>query len=206
MRTHLVLSLTALAVLSGDALAQKPNLGAYVGTATITTTEASGKTRRQSQATVRITVPVTSTGSSTMAEVDDVDKPSATATITELTLSREETSRGADGKFAKISCKLSKPAEIPMNASGNISIDSRAKTYTIYIAFAALKQVTVDCVHSQSGAHKRQDGAALAIATHDPSGVPKGLPYTDPAKLVAKHKLVLGDTTLEQSWDFQLKR
>jgi hypothetical protein len=210
MRAHFLLALGVLAqaLPSSVALAQKPNLGSYVGTATILSTETSGKNRSQTRATVKVTIPVTNAGGSgTSAEVDDVDKPSATASITELTSTREETSRGADGKFATESCKLSKPVDLPMNVQGSLSLDHRKKTYTVFIAMVGLKQFPVDCVHSQSGAHKKQVGAAFALGTHDPSQAPVSLPYTDPARLVAKHKLVVGGTTtIEQEWVFQLQR
>ena len=211
MRAHLLLALGVLAqaFLPGDAGAQKPNLGSYVGTATILSTEINGKNRTLTRATVKVTIPVTNAGSSgTTAEVDDIDKPSAMASITELTSTREENSRGSDGKFATESCKLSKPVDIPMNAQGSLSLDHRKKTYTVFIAMVGLKQFALDCVHSQSGAHKKQSAAALALGTHDPSNEPVNLPYTDPARLVAKHKLVVagGTTTVEQEWVFQLQR
>ena len=205
----LLLAALAPVILPAGAVAQK--LGTYAGTATIHATEVSGKSRREYTGKVTINVPVTSTGGSTMAEVDDVDKPSATATITEFTSSKEETSKGADGKYATLSCKLARPTEIPLNSQGSITIDTRAKTYTVFIAMVGLKQIPLDCVHSQSGAHKRQEGIGLSIATHDPSSTPKALAYTDPARLAAKHKLTINGsggatTTLEQEWDFQLRR
>lgn len=206
--SHLLVALAAT-TFSTAGLAQKPNLGSYVGTATILYTEGSGKSQSQTRATVKVTIPVTdSSATGTIAEVNDVDKPSATASVTELTTTKEETSRGADGKFAKLSCKLSKPVDIPMNAQGTLSLDQRKKTYTVFIAMVGLKQATLDCVHSQSGAHKRQTGVALALGTNDPSMEPVGLPYTDPARLVAKHKLTVagGGTTIEQEWVFQLQR
>jgi hypothetical protein len=202
--------LAALALFPVAASAQTGK-GSYAGTATIQSTEVSGKNSRQLRATVKVALPVTSTGGSIMAEVDDIDKPSATATITELSIAREESSRGTDGKFATLSCKLSRAVEMPLNAQGAITVDTRAKTYTVTIAMVGLKQVPLDCVHSQSGAHKRQEGVSIAIATHDPSAQPTGLTYSDPAKLAAKHKLTIkgsgGETSsLDQEWDFQLKR
>jgi len=211
MRAILLIALGVLAqgLLPADAIAQGPNLGSYVGTATILSTEASGKSRSQTRATVKVTIPVAKADTGgTIAEVDDIDKPSARASITELATTREETSRGADGKFATESCKLSKPVDIPMNAQGSLSLDHRKKTYTVFIAMVGLKSFPLDCVHSQSGAHKKQTSASFALGTHDPSQAPVNLPYTDPARLVAKHKLVAagGATTIEQEWVFQLQR
>lgn len=209
--TRLPLVCLAALTLFPVAASAQAGKGSYVGTATIQSSEVNGKNRRELRAIVKIALPVTSTGGSTMAEVDDVDKPSATATITELTIAREESSRGTDGKFATLNCKLSRPVEMPLNAQGAISVDTSPSTYTVTIAMVGLKDVPLDCVHSQSGAHKRQESVSIAIATHDPSAEPKGLPYSDPAKLAAKHKLTIkgggGETiSLDQEWDFQLKR
>jgi hypothetical protein len=196
------------------AYAQNGKLGAYVGTVNISGTETGKQTNVTFRASVKIGIPVESNSkSNTRAEVNDVDKPSATATILQWDVAGKNTSADSDGKFTSWTCKLAAPVDVPMNASGALNVDHRARTHSMFIALVSTKPVPLACINSRSGAYKESGPVSLYFGTSEPDVLPwKELPFTDAARLTAKYKLVPvsqmkgrnGPTDLE--WDLQLKR
>jgi hypothetical protein len=82
----------------------------------------------------------------------------------------------------------------------------------MYIALVATKSAKVDCIHSRSGAFKKDHLVGMALGTHEVGIAETELPFTDPARLVAKHSMVPGPgmkskaARVEQEWDLQLRR
>jgi len=217
--THIfssVLAATALACVccAGAAHAQSGKLGAYTGTVNIFGTETGKQTTVTFRASVKIGIPVESNSKTgTRAEVDDVDKPSALASILQWDVAGKNTSADSDGKFTSWTCKLAAPVDVPMNASGALNVDTRAKTHSMFVALVSTKPVALTCINSRSGAYKENGPVSLFFGTSEPDVLPwKELPYSDAAHLAAKYKLVpvsqmkgrYGPADLE--WDLQLKR
>ena len=189
--------------------AQAGKHGAYAGTAKITYSEGAPPNHVLYRGEVRITIPLTS---ATMGELDDVDKPSATARITHIETSQRDTAPDSGGKINTVTCKLAAPVEVPLMTQGALNLTPRKKAYWMYFALIATKPVKLDCVHSRSGAHKRDHLVGMAMGTHEVGIVETALPYADPARLAAKHFMVPGpgmkskDAKVEQEWDLQLRR
>jgi hypothetical protein len=200
----------ALGALSFTAQAQKPGSkhGAYVGTATIAYSEPNKYLGGSYKATVKIAIPMTEAA---RAEIDDVDKPSAMATITELNTWGEAKAPDSGGRIGKWSCKLAAPVDVPMNAQGSLELDSRKKTYAMFIALVSTKEIPLTCTHNHSGAHKKMSGVGLFLATYDlyGGGPRTELPYADSARLAGKISLT-GPALKEkyspivQEWDLKL--
>jgi hypothetical protein len=193
--------------------AQPGKLGTYVGTATVSFSETGKETRADYRGVVKIAIPLTSAGSgSAMAELSDIDKPSAMARITHLESSWKGTAPESDGKTSSWSCKLAAPTEVPMNAQGTLNIDYKRKTHSLFIALVSTKPVPLDCVHSRSGPYKKREMVSLVIGTNEPGDAWKELPFADPSRLAAKFQLVPGAqmkgrySPIDQAWDFQLQR
>jgi hypothetical protein len=97
-------------------------------------------------------------------------------------------------------------------AQGTLNLVPRKKNYWMYIALIATKPVKLDCVHSRSGAFKKDHLVGMAMGTHEVGMAETVLPYADPARLAAKHSMVPGPgmksnaAKVEQEWDLQLKR
>jgi len=192
-----------------DSHAQAGKHGAYAGTAKITYSEGTPPNHVLYRADVKITIPLTS---ATMGELDDVDKPSATARITHIETSQRDTAPDSGGKINTVTCKLAAPVEVPLMAQGTLNLNPRKKTYWMYIALIATKPAKIDCVHSRSGAFRRDHLVGMAMGTHEVGIATAVLPFTDPARLVAKHSMVPGPgmkskaARVEQEWDLQLRR
>lgn len=209
MRIVVMASAVGLASWAPLLHAQAGKHGAYAGTAKITYSEGTPPNHVLYRGEVKITIPLTS---ATMGELDDVDKPSATARITHIETSQRDTAPDSGGKINTVTCKLAAPVEVPLMTQGTLNLTPRKKTYWMYIALVATKPVKVDCVHSRSGAHKRDHLVGMAMGTHEVGLDYQGLPYADPARLAAKHSMVPGpgmkskDAKVEQEWDLQLRR
>ena len=207
----LALALATWAGLSGAAQASK--LGVYSGTVVISGTELE-QDKVTFDASVKISLPLTSANqNSAMAELDDVDKPSALATITRWDLVGRNSSADSDGKFTSWHCSLAAPAEIPMNGSGTLNLDYRAKTHSMFIALVARKTIPLKCVNSRSGPYKKDALVSLFFGTSEPDVLPwKELPFKDAAILNASYKLVPvsqmkgRNGPQEQTWDLRLGR
>jgi hypothetical protein len=204
-------SAVGLAVSPIAAHAQAGKHGAYVGTAKISYKEGEPPNPLEIRSEVKITIPLTSVGArSAMADLDASGAP-ATMKVTHFETS-QRFPPDASGKIHSISCKLAAPAEIPVMAQGTMDLDYRKKTYSMFIALLGMKDVTLDCVHSGAGPSKRQQGVAVSLGTHEAGQAFGGLPYTDPARLVAKHTMVPGPqmkdkrVRVDQEWELQLKR
>ena len=189
--------------------AQAGKHGTYAGTAKLTYSEGTPPNHLLYRAEVKIAIPLTS---ATMGELDDVDKPSASAKITHIETSQRDSSPDSGGKINTVTCKLAAPVEVPLMTQGTLNLIPGKKTYWMYIALIATKPVKLDCVHSRSGAHKRDHLVGMAMGTHEIGIAETVLPYADPARLAAKHSMVAGPgmkskaAKVEQEWDLQLKR
>jgi hypothetical protein len=193
--------------------AQSGKLGTYAGTATVSFSELGKETRADYRGVVTIAIPITSRNSSSaMAEISDIDKPSATARITHLESSWKGTVPESDGKTSSWSCKLAAPTEVPMNAQGTLNVDYKRKTHSLFIALVSTRPVPLNCVNSRSGPYKKQEMVSLFLATNEPGDAWKELPFTDPARLAAKFTMMPGAqmkgrySPIEQEWDFRLQR
>lgn len=193
--------------------AQPGKLGTYAGTATVAFSELGKYTKADYLGVVKIAIPLTSASSSSaMGELSDIDKPSATATIKQLDSSGRDSSPDSGGKINTWSCKLAAPTEVPMNAQGTLNVDYRARTYSFAIALVSTKPVPLNCVHSRSGAYKKQEMVSLFLGTNEPGDAWKELPFADPARLAAKYTMMPGMqmkgrySPVVQEWDFRLQR
>ena len=187
-------------------------LGAYTGTVTVSGSIQGKYTSETYGGTVKITIPMESRSDTTgRAEVNDVDKPSAMATVTKFESSGKDSSPDSGGKINTWSCSLAAPVEVPMNAQGVIDLDYRAKKYSMFVALVPLKEVPLNCTHSRSGAYKKKGGPGFVVGTSPPQQIPpKTLPLADPARLAAKYRMEpAGDMMgshgpIEQEWDLRL--
>ena len=199
--------------LAGPATAQSAKLGVYAGTVTVSGTEL-GHESVTFRAVVKVRLPLTrSDKTSALAELDDVDKPSASATISQWDLVGKSASANSDGKFTSWTCTLAAPTEVPMNGQGTLNLDLRGKTHSMFIALVSLKPIPLKCLNSRSGAYKKDQGVSLFFGTNEPDVLPwKELPFKDAALLTAKHKLVPVSHMkgrhgpLDQEWDLRLER
>jgi hypothetical protein len=206
-----ILIVMAGAAISGAAQAQSSKLGVYTGTVLVSGTEL-GQDHVTFSASVKISLPLTSGNKgSAMAEVSDIDKPSAFATISQWDLVGKNASADSDGRITSWTCSLVVPTEVPMNAGGTLNLDYRAKTHSMFIALVALKPIPLKCVNSRSGPYKKDQIVSLFFGTSEPDVLPwKELPFSDPANLRASYRLVPvsgmkgRNGPLEQKWDLRL--
>lgn len=197
---------------AGAAHAQGGKLGAYTGTVSVSGSEIEKHSKVDFRATIKVSLPVASRNeTSTRAEVDDVDKPSATATITQWELEARNASPDSDGKITSWKCSLVAPTDVPMNASGALDVDHRTKKHSMFVALVSTKPIPLKCVNSRSGAYKEAGPVSLFFGTSEPDLMPaNALPYADPARLVAKYKLVPAGAMKERygpvdmEWDLRL--
>lgn len=204
----------ACAGITGAACAQGGKLGAYTGVVSVSGSEILGAhSKIDFRATVKVSLPVESRDEgSTSVEVNDVDKPSATATITQWELEARNGSPDSDGKITSWKCSLVAPTDVPMNASGALSLDHRTKKYAMFVALVSLKPIPLKCVNSRSGAYKETRSVSLFFGTSEPDLMPaNALPYADPARLAAKYKFVPGSAKgrygpIDMEWDLRLGR
>jgi hypothetical protein len=209
----LALAAVACASATQAVQAQSSKLGVYTGTVVLSGTEL-GQEKVTFSASVKISLPLTSSSkSSAMAELDDVDKPSAFATITQWDVAGKNSSADSDGKVTSWNCSLVAPTEVPMTGSGTLNLDYRAKTHSMFIALVARKPIPLKCVNSRSGPYKKDQLVSLFFGTNEPDVQPwKELPFTDAAHLSASYTLVPVSNMkgrngpLDQKWDLKLTR
>jgi hypothetical protein len=145
-------------------------------------------------------------------EVGDVDKPSATALVTELSYAARNASPDSDGKVSTWTCKLAAPTEVPLIGSGVLDVDHRARKYSVYVAYASSKPVPLDCVSSRSGPYRKTEMVSFVFGTNEPDVAWIALPFADASRLAATHTLVPVSAMkgrqgpLQQSWDLKLVR
>ncbi|QJR14922.1 hypothetical protein [Usitatibacter palustris] len=191
---------------TAPALAQK--FGYYEGTASVAYSTKEGGTTYEYVGAAKIRIPLTSvTADYAMAELDD-NPPAGTITLTTFNYKQVASSKGADGKYMEVTCKLAAPTEVPVTASGNLSVDYRKKEYTMFLVLTPSKEMPVNCVNSQSGPYKAKKGAGLIVASFVPQGTMKLLPFTDKTRLsISNYSLVdpaLKDhSPIVQSWDLK---
>ncbi len=202
------------ASLAGAAYAQGGKLGAYSGVVSVSGSEIAEHSKTDFRATVKISMPVASrNGGATRVEAEDVDKPSAMATITQWSLEARNASPDSDGNITSWKCLLAAPTDVPMNAQGALDIDHRTKKYSMFVALVSTKPIPLKCVSSRSGAYKKSESVSLFFGTSEPDLMPaNAMAYTDPARLAAKYKLVPASAMKESygpvdmEWNFQLTK
>lgn len=203
----------AWAGIAAVAQAESGKLGIYSGTVTMSGTEI-GQDHVTFRASVKVSLPLTGGDkSSATAEVGDIDKPSATATIQQWDLVGKNASADSDGKVTSWTCALAAPAEVPMNAQGMLNVNYRAKTHSMFVALVSTKPIPLNCTNSRSGPYKKDQYVSLFFGTNEPDVQPwKKLPFADAARLTAKYKLVPvshmkgRNGPLDQEWDLKLTR
>lgn len=204
----------ACAGIASAAYAQDGKLGVYTGVVSVSGAEIGKHVKVDFRATVKVSLLVASRNeSSTRAEADDVDKPSATATITQWELEARNGSPDSDGKITSWKCSLVAPTDVPMNASGALDLDHRTKKHSMFIALVSTKPIPLKCVNSRSGAYKTTQPVSLFFGTSEPDLMPaNALPYADPARLTAKQTLVPAGSMkgrygpVDMEWDLRLGR
>ncbi len=210
----LTVAAMACAGITGAAQAQSSKHGAYTGTVTVSGTEVGRYTNGSFRANIKITLPLTSAStSSAMAEISDVDKPSAMASILQWNQAGKDSSPDSGGKINTWTCSLAAPTDVPMNAQGTLNLNYRAKTHSMFIALVSMKEVPFNCNHSRSGPYKKTKLVSLFFGTSEPDVLPwKELPFADTARLKATYKLLPVSAMkgqygpLDQEWDLLLKR
>jgi len=208
--TFALLLATALPVLP-----QPGKYGTYSGTVKVSGTEIGGVRKNvRYAATIQITVPVNDGGSSSaMLEISDVDKPSATVTVTQYDLEGRDSEPDSDGKITSWKCTLAGSATVPAIAQGVLNLDYSKKTHSGYISTVTTKPVPMNCVNSRSGPYKHSEPLNFFFGTNEPDVMPyKELPFTDAARLAAKYTLVPQSAMKgrfgpqSQEWEFLLKK
>lgn len=198
--------------ITDEAQANSGKLGVYAGTVAVSGTRMENRGKETYHADVKISLPLTDgNDSSAMAEISDVDKPSATALITQWDVAGKETVPDErDGKLDSWHCSIAAPTEVPMNASGVLNLDYRAKTHSMSITLVSTKSVPLKCAHSRTGPYKRDLVVSLVIGTTVMGEPFKELPFADPARLMATYKLVpttdTGFGPIDMLWDLRLTR
>ena len=121
-----------------------------------------------------------------------------------------DTSADSGGQFNTLACSLPGPVDIPMSATGVLNVDLKKKTHAFSLALVPTQQLTFNCTHSRSGPGKRKMGITLTMGTAAPGmHYQAQLPFTDPARLAAKHSFVPPGANKDlqgpivQAWDFK---
>jgi hypothetical protein len=203
-----------IACVASPAYPQAGKLGAYTGTVSVSGAEIGTTSRTDFAATIKVSLPIEKRdGDSIRAEAEDIDKPSAMATITRWDLDARNSGPGADGKIVSWKCSLAAPTEVPMNAQGSLDVDLKAKKHAMFVALVALKPIPLNCVNSRSGAYKEKGMAGLFFGTSEPELIPaNALPFADPARLTAKFKLMPAASMkgryspVDMEWDLKLTK
>lgn len=201
------------ASIAGTAQAEDTKLGVYSGTVAISGAELGKDVQTHFSADVKISIPLTSASSSSaMAEVSDVDKPSATALIKQWSVNAKNGSADSDGKITSWTCEIAAPTEIPMNASGTLNIDYTAHKHSLFIALVSLKSIPLKCVNSRSGPYKDEVAVGLFFGTSEPDVLPwVELPFENASNLKATYQLVPVSAMkgqygpVDMAWDLRLE-
>lgn len=200
----------AAAIVATTVHAQSGEPGAYVGTIDVSGTliEPQGSYR----ASAKVTLPVSKVDDDAIeAEFLAGEAPNASVQISEWNTSYTEKSADSDGKFSSWSCSLARPVEIPMMASGVLTVDRETHTHALSISLLSMEDVAFDCTNSRSGAYKKKEGVALVIGTGAPGMQSEHpLPFSDVSRLAASFTLDAGDAAMGnygpivQKWDLRL--
>jgi hypothetical protein len=217
--THSAFQALALAVVTmgcvgipDEAQAKSGKLGVYAGTVGVSGTKMENRGKETYHADVKISLPLTDGNDrSAMAELSDVDKPSATALITQWEVVGKETVPDQrDGKLDSWHCSIAATTEVPMNASGVLNLDYRAKTHSMSIALVSTRTIPLKCTHTRTGPYKKDLVVSLVIGTTVMGDPFKELPFADPARLTATYRLVPPAETnfgpIDMVWDLRLAR
>jgi hypothetical protein len=193
----------------GFALAQPAKLGTYSGTISATGTEVDPKVSYRVRA--KVSLPVTERkGSSVTAEFLAGEAPNSTVLISQWDSSQTEKSPDSGGQYNSWSCSLAAPVEIPMTTTGVLNVDLKTKKHAMSITLVSTRDVAFNCKHSRSGPYKKNAGIALTLGTGAPGmQYETQLPFSDAARLTAKHTLMPTAATraqygpVIQEWDLQ---
>lgn len=203
--------LLGLTLLPAMAAAQDP-LGTYAGTIDVTYSESNRLRRTTLSGVVRIKLPLT--GSDASFDRADTEDAPAQASIKLMQMEVFETAGSPDsaGRIYTDTCTLKAPIEVPLEMLGGLGVDKKKKTYIMHILLGSKDDVTLDCVESVTGPHKRKEAVQLLVGTHEVGTLFAGLPFTDAAHLAATHSMVPGpgmtsnNVKSEQKWDLRLER
>ncbi len=212
-RVHVIaITVVACAFSSGYVQAQSSKFGTYSGTINVSTTAINS--RVSYSASGKVSLPVTRRDSSS-AHADFLADaaPDATFLISKWDEYHKELSAGSDGKFSSWKCSLAAPVEILMTVTGVLDVDLKAKTHALSLILGSRKDVAFNCMHSHSGAYKKEMGVGLYIGTGYPGEhYDKQLPFSDAAHLTAKYTLIPNTDNkgtagpLIQEWNLRLTR
>jgi len=199
---------------TSETYAQAGKMGAYAGSVAVSGSEVGKTSKTDFRATLKVNLPVSSSDEGSMrAEVDDLDKPSVMATITQWDLEARNASADSDGKITSWKCSLAAATEVPMNASGALDVDRRTKKHAMFVALVATRPIPLKCVNSRSGAYKKTEIVGLFFGTSVPELMPaNAVPYADVARLTAKHKLQPAGSMqgrygpVDMEWDLRLAK
>lgn len=196
------------------AFAQVGKHGAYSGKIAVTHSEKTRLENMTLQGEVKLSFPVTSR-SATAMEADLLDGASAKATMLVTQYDTFQTASGPDsgGQINTTTCKLAQPIEVPLMVQGMFSVNLSKKMYTFSLALLSQKEVPMNCVHSRSGAMKRNKGFTLGVGTHEPGPPPdKGVAFKDVGLLAASFTMPQGPAMkgqgvlpVVQAWEFKLQ-
>lgn len=199
--------------MTGTAQAADESLGVYSGTVAIAGETLGENEQIRFSGEVKMRIPLTSRNDTTaMAEVGDVETPSAMVLVTQWSITAKNASPDSDGQITSWSCEIAAPTEVPMNAQGTLNIDYSAKKYSMFIALAALKSVPLKCVNSRSGAYKEEGTPGFFFGTNEPDLIPWiELPFENASNLKATYQLVPVNAMkgqygpMDMTWDLQLE-
>ncbi|HSC74871.1 MAG TPA: hypothetical protein VLB90_01385 [Pseudomonadales bacterium] len=209
----LAFAVITLSGMAGVAQAADESLGVYTGTVNISGEELGENSQTRFSGEVKIRIPLTSRNDTTaMADVGDVETPSATVLVKQWSTTSKGSSPDSDGQITTWSCEIAAPTEVPMNAQGTLNIDYSAKKYSMFIALVALKSVPLKCVNSRSGAYKDEIATGFFFGTNEPDLVPWiELPFADASSLKATYQLVPVNAMkgqygpVDMAWDLKLQ-
>ena len=210
---HVLAALSLLCLCStADVHGQSNKLGTYRGVINASENLIQPNFRLSTKATVRISLPVSERGSSSISsEFLSDEAPPALVLVSQWDTFRKETSADSGGQFNTTTCSLAAPMEVPMTPSGVLNVDLRAKKYAMSIVLLSTRDLAFNCVHSRSGPFKKQMGVALTLGTGAPGMQDSNpLPFSDPAILIGKFTLVPPPANqrehgpIVQEWDLRL--
>ena len=208
----LALAAMACAGMSGEAMAQSKNLGAYAGTIEVSGTQFGPEVTYRAR--VKVSMPVSDRNASSIdAEFLAGEAPNAMVLVSQWDESYTEKSKDSGGQYNSYTCSLAAPTEIPMMATGVLNVDLKAKKHSFSLTLVSTRDLAFNCKHSRSGPYKKKAGIALTMGTGAPGMQGETqLPFSDPARLAATYTLMPNAETkgrygpIKQAWDLALSR
>ena len=199
-----------LALATTPASAQ--SLGAYEGTILVSGVQSGPAVTYRAK--IKLVMPITSRdGSSISAEFLAGEAPNGTIEISQWDESDTQKSAGSDGQRGSYRCTLANPVTLPVSVTGVLDVDMAAGEHSFSVTVLSLSDAELNCVHSQSGAYKRDLSMAITTGTGVPGAQSENkLPIASASHISSQY--VLDPTAytqgkfgpIKQQWDFQLTR